>query len=57
LTSCEFVSFSRRTLLQDDDVVFDTYGVNLNANFRTETRATLANRNVFPRVSPLVVSH
>ena len=57
MTSCEFVSFSRRTLLQDDDVVFDTYGVNLNANFRTETRATLANRNVFPRVSPLVVSH
>ena len=44
-------------LSQEDAAVFDIDRVNLNENFRTETRAMLANCNVVPHVSPSVASY
>jgi hypothetical protein len=42
---------------KEDDAGIDIDGVNLNENFRMETRALLANRNIVPHVSPSVAFH
>ena len=54
MTSCEPVSFSRKTLLhivklsQEDEEAIDIDFVNLNENARTGTQAMLANHYVVP---------